>query len=59
MRHEFTTHPGRNTEMVRQYHFGAPQDVADILDSVEGMKSKYICDAIRLKHAVEIAKGLQ
>ena len=35
-----------------------PKDVADIVENCGSNKTKYVCDAIRLKHAVDIANSL-
>ena len=38
---------GRKATVVKFYTIGAPQDVVDIIESVEGNKSQFIFRAIR------------
>lgn len=40
---------GRKKTVCKTYTFYAPADVAEILEAVGKGKSKFICDAIRLK----------
>ena len=58
MRHQFTTHPGRKATTAKRITFCAPQDIVDILDQSDERITDYICQAIRLRNNIEIAKRL-
>ena len=50
--------PGRKATTAKRITFCAPQDIVDILDASNKRITDYICEAIRLKSAVDIARNL-